>query len=38
MSKKMAFIGAVIPAVWTAGAAQGPDTRTGPRRKAPATP
>lgn len=37
MSKKLLFIGAVILAAWTLGAAQAPDTRMGPQRKAPAT-
>src|ERR1700693_3173979 len=35
MSRNLVFIGAVMLAGWTLGAAQGPDTRTGPQRKAP---
>jgi ketosteroid isomerase-like protein len=38
MSKTMLFLGAVILAVCALVAAQAPDTRMGPQRKAPATP
>jgi len=35
MPKKLVFMGAAMLAGWTLGAAQVPDTRTGPQRKAP---
>src|SRR5713226_964851 len=35
MPKKLVYMGAVMLAGWTLGAAQVPDPRTGPQRKAP---